>query len=359
MILAGFAAGSQRPERLLEQALDKALGGARARVSGALVLFSPAQLPLPGAALQRLAKRLQCPQIRAGSFPGLLADDDIVFAQPACALWLLTPPLGLGEQGTLPLLWAKPQYLDGGELPAHEKGQFGLISGKQSWFWRYPQSRQLLHTAFLGPITHRQLVSTGISPLTEFFPHYRQEGALLLQLERYSALPLLARNIPFALREAKRLPLDRLLLGERDAQSRIRYVQILATDTNRSGLWLERPLTANAQVFLAWRNPEAALRDTRAALELLDKERGAPDFAWISSSTGRASDFFPSAENDLRLWRSRFPHCPVLGSFSQAEVLYGPEGGTITRFGTVFDAFYRLPQAADGTPSLWQNTFRV
>ncbi|MEL5848779.1 MAG: hypothetical protein U7M05_05365 [Candidatus Igneacidithiobacillus chanchocoensis] len=347
MILAGFAAGSQRPELLLEQALEQALGGAPACVSGALALFSPAQLPLPGAALQRLAQRLQCPQIRAGSFPGVLVGDHVVFGQPACALWLLTPPLGLGEQGALPLLWAKPQYLEEGELPGHERAQFGLISGKQSWFWRYPQSRQLLHTAFLGPITHRQLVSTGISPLTEFFPHYRQEGALLLQLERYSALPLLARNIPFALREAKRLPLDRLLLGERDAQSRIRYVQILATDTNRSGLWLERPLTANTQVFLAWRNPEAALRDTRAAVELLDKAQGTPDFAWISSSSGRASDFFPSAENDLRLWRSRFPHCPILGSFSQAEVLYGPEGGRITRFSTVFDAFYRLPQAAD------------
>ena len=344
MILAGFAAGSQRPELLLEQALKMAIDGKQVQISGILALFSPAQVPTPTTALQHVAQRLRCPQVRAASFPGILSGDSIAFGQPACAVWLLTPPLGLGDRGALSLLWTRPQFLEEGELHPSEKAQFGLVGSKQSWFWRYRESRQQLHTAFLGPITHRQLHSPGVSPLTEFFPYFRQEGALLLQLERYSALPLLARNIPFALREAKRLPLDRLLIGERDAQTRIRYVQILATDANRSGLWLERPLRANTEVFLAWRNPEAALRDSRSALLRMEKEYGSPDFAWVSSSTGRSGDFFVSAENDVSLWRKRFPNCAILGGFSQAEILCAEsDGAEITRFSTVFDAFYLVP----------------
>ncbi|MEY2342870.1 hypothetical protein AB4090_12275 [Acidithiobacillus sp. IBUN Pt1247-S3] len=340
-VQSGFAIGNRGPESLLNEAVEMALGRMARPISGALIAFSPSHLPLPHAALQQLAGRLRCLQIRAASFPGVISDQGSTVGQAACAVLLFSPPLGLAGRGANTLLWAGPQQLVDGELSAEARADCGLISNKHAWFWQYREQQAMLRSTFLGPLRHRQFVSSGISPLTPLFPYVRQEGALLLQLERYSALPLLARNIPFALREAPRLPLDRLLLGERDKDSHTRYLHIVATDANRSGLWLERPLRANTQAFIAWRNPETALRDTRTVLERARNEWGTPCFAWISCSGARAPEFFPQAENDLTLWREHFPHCPILGSFAQAEVSVGATGSELTRFSAVFDLFYR------------------
>ena len=340
-VQSGFAAGNQAPEALLNTAVEVALGKAAGPISGALIAFSPSHLPLPHTALQQLAARLRCLQIRAGSFPGVISDQGSACAQAACAVLLFSPPLGLGAHGANTLLWAGPLPAEEGELFAEQPAKLGAISGKHAWFWQYRERQTQLRTALLGPLRHRQLVSSGISPLTPLFPYVRQDGALLLQLERYSALPLLARSIPFALREARRLPLDRLLVGERDKDSRIRYLHIVATDTNRSGLWLERPLRADTQAYLAWRNPETALRDTRTILESANNEWGIPSFAWISSSSGREAGFFPNANSDLTLWQEYFPSCPLLGSFALAEVSSRAAGTEIMRFSTVFDLFYR------------------
>ncbi|WP_308389186.1 FIST C-terminal domain-containing protein [Acidithiobacillus sp. AMEEHan] len=309
-------------------------------VSGALIVFSPGHLPQPRVALQRLARRLACLQIRAGSFPGVISDHGSALGRAACAVLLFSSPLGLGEHGSNTLLWAGSQDLNAGELPAEEDATMGVITSKHSWFWQHPQRRPLLRTALLGPLQHQQEISSGISPLTELFPYFRQEGALLLQLERFSALPLLARNIPFALREARRLPLEQLLVAERDAQARIRYLHIVATDSNRSGLWLERPLRANSQVFLAWRNPDAALRDTRVILEAT-RQRGMPHFAWLSYSSSRAMGFSPPAGDELTLWHEYFPNCPLLGAFAHAELVTNAGGLELHRFGMVMDLFYR------------------
>lgn len=339
-VSSGFATGSKGPEALLDDAVAMALAKLAGPVSGALIVFSPSHLPQPRAALQRLARRLACLQIRAASFPGVISDHGSALGQAACAVLLFSSPLGLGAHGVNTLLWAGPQDLDAGELPAEENASMGVVTSKLSWFWQYPQRRHLLRTALLGPLQHQQEISSGISPLTSLFPYFRQEGALLLQLERYSALPLLARNIPFALREARRLPLDQLLVAERDAQSRIRYLHIVATDSNRSGLWLERPLRANSQVFLSWRNPDAALRDTRVILEAV-RPRGMPNFAWLSYSSSRAMDFSSQAKNELRLWHEHFPNCPMLGAFAHAELMTGGSGAELQRFSLVMDLFYR------------------
>ena len=334
---SGFATGNRTAEQLLDAALSQAQKKAAGRpISAALIAFSPAQLPTPSAALERLALRLSCVQICAGSFPGILSDAGHCLGQPGCAVLLLSPPSGLGKRGVAELLWTMPRLLEDGELSS-ASADLGSVAVNNSWFWQYRKSVPFLRSTFLGPLQHRQFCSSGISPLTPLFPHYRQEGALLLQLERYSALPLLARHIPFALREFRRLPLDRLLIGEEDAKNGRRYLQIVATDVNRSGLWLERPLHPGAQIFLAWRNPEAARRDTRALLADADE----PAFAWISSSVGRGDDFFAPAESDWFLWKEQFPRCPILGSYGQAEVSHGTEKARLTRFSTVFDLFYQ------------------
>ncbi len=346
----GFASGARAPAALLDEALTIARAGMGecGEITAAIILFSPPHLQLPQEALRRARADLGCLQFVVGTFPGVFTQDGSALGSSACAVQLFAAPLGLAwgrsERSVAEapfLLWDRPGASLNRYAEACSHGSFGAV-GSQFSQWRGAQGRPIsgsLCLQVVGPLHARSQASRGLRPLTEALPIRRQQGALLLALERYSALPLLARNIPYALRQARKLPLDRFVVVEvpegGDAEPEL--LSITATDVGRSGLWLERPLHPGASVYLAVRDPEVARRDTRLALEALEAADIEARTAWISSSIGRNASFFGQRDDDLALWKERFGRLPMLGVYALGEFQPSATGHTrLLRFSKVF-----------------------
>ena len=345
----GFAVGARHPEQLLtgavEEALDKLRGQA---VTAALCLFSPPLAAVQPSMLQTQMKRLACLQIAAATFPGVFTESGQSLGDAACAVLLLASPLGLSSngQGTLSaprLTWARPDQATAAPwLSAAPR--IGSLSSRAGRFWLQTQSQcDPVVLGFRGVSTQYSVCSAGLRPLSTPLPVTAQEGSLLLQLERYLTLPMLAQHIPFHMRQESRLPLERLLIGEiradTDPDAPPDLLHIRATDLNRSGLWLERPLSDDAHAFITLRDPVSAERDTRSALETLMNAMPSPAFAWISSSIGRDAAFFSGLDRDLELWRAHYPTLPTLGVYGMGELLPIQETSYFLRYSKVFSVF--------------------
>ena len=345
----GFASGARAPAALLTEAITMARAAiGQAEITAAIVLFSPPHLLLPREALRRARTELGCLQFVVGTFPGVFTQDGSALGSSACAVQLFAAPLGLAWAqsarslaGTPFLLWDRPRVGPPHYGETCPGGAFGAVGSHISQ-WQGANGRPLpggLCLQLVGPLQARSQASRGLRALTELLPVRRQQGALLLALERYSALPLLARNIPYALRQSRKLPLDRFVVVEvaEDEDMEPELLSITATDIGQSGLWLERPLRRGARAYLAVRDPELARRDTRLALDALAASDVVAETAWISSSVGRGAQFFGQQDDDLVLWKERFGALPVLGVYALGEFHPSSAGHTrLLRFSKVF-----------------------
>ena len=346
----GFAVGARHPEQLLtgavEEALDKLPGQA---ITAALCLFSPPLAPVQPSMLQTQMKRLACLRIAAATFPGVFTESGQSLGDTACAVLLLASPLGLSSNGqgtTLSaprLTWARPDQATAAPWLSAAP-HIGSLSSRAGRFWLQTQSQcDPVVLGFRGVSTQYSVCSAGLRPLSTPLPVTGQEGSLLLQLERYLTLPMLAQHIPFNMRQESRLPLERLLIGEiranTDPDAPADLLHIRAIDLNRSGLWLERPLSDDAHAFITLRDPVSAERDTRTALKMLTNAIPFPAFAWISSSIGRDATFFSGLDRDLELWRAQYPTLPTLGAYGMGELLPIQETSHFLRYSKVFSVF--------------------
>ncbi|WP_414040050.1 histidine kinase [Acidithiobacillus sp. M4-SHS-6] len=349
-IASGFARGHRPPADLLQTAIAEArekLSGQR--ITAALFLFSPTLVAISPATLHQQMRALSCLQIATGTFPGIFTEKDQALGENACAVLLLCAPLGLtaqpGSSGQPALAWGRLEHLQGGWL--EQSPRFGSLSSRSGRFWYQAKPRDHLEMGFPG-LSSQSLWSAGLRTLSAPLPVHWQEGSLLLQLERYLALPLLAQNIPVSIRKDSRLPLEQLLMGEIRADALPdappEWLHIRATDLNRSGLWLERPLAENARAFLSLRDPAIAERDTRMALDHFGGSHDAPLFAWISSSIGRDASFFGQEDRDLCIWREQYPALPMLGAYGMGELFPHRQRSHFLRYSKIYTVFFSAKQ---------------
>ncbi len=347
-VASGFARGSRPAENLLQSAIAEA----REKLSGqvitaALFLFSPTLAPVSPALLHAQMRALSCLHIATGTFPGVFTETDSALGENACAVLLLSAPLGFTQQPTntdqAALTWGRLEHLQGDWL--QQAARFGSLSSRSGRFWYQTIPRNSLEIGFQGIESTESVWSAGLRTLTTPLSVHHQEGSLLLQLERYLALPLLAQNIPVSIRKDSRLPLELLLMGEirQDAASGAppELLHIRATELNRSGLWLERPLEENSRAFLSLRDPAIAERDTRIALDQLAVSQHLPTFAWISSSIGRDAAFFGQEDRDLCIWREQYPDLPMLGAYGMGELFPHLQRSYFLRYGKIYTLFSR------------------
>ncbi|MBN2678788.1 histidine kinase [Acidithiobacillus montserratensis] len=344
-VASGFARGHQSPADLLQSAIAEArekLSGQH--ITGALLLFSPTLAAISPAMLQQQMRALSCLQMATGTFPGIFTEKDQTLGENACAVLLLCAPLGLIPQAPqknhATLAWGRLEHLQGDWL---EQGpRFGSLSSRSGRFWYQASPRDSLELGFSG-VSTESLWSAGLRTLSAPLPVHLQEGSLLLQLERYMALPLLAQNIPVSIRKDSRLPLEQLLVGEIRADALPdappEWLHIRATDLNRSGLWLERPLADNARAFLSLRDPAIAERDTRIVLDQAASDHKPPLFAWISSSIGRDAGFFGQDDRDLSIWREQYPDVPMLGAYGMGELFPRHQRAHFLRYSKIYTLF--------------------
>lgn len=344
----GLAIGPQAPEGLLHRALEQALAKLAGQpVSAALCLFSPSLARIAPDAIRQVMRQLACLRLLVATVPGVITEDGYALGENACAVLLLAPPLGLSPvtaqvQGKTILSMARLEQCRDAWL---QRGpRMGFLSGRGTRFWQNAQPVPGPCEALVEGATCLQAAySPGMRPLNAPLAVSLQEGNLLLRLERYSALPLLAQSLPFSIREEARLPLERLLVGElRPGQSSAvppQWINIRATDLNRSGLWLERGLAADARAFFALRDPQVAQRDTRMALGAARAGQPAPDFAWVSSSVGRDAAFFSGSDRDHALWQEFFPGVPCIGAYDLAEIAPMQDENRVLRYSKAFYLF--------------------
>lgn len=345
-LATGFARGAKQPEVLLQAAVSAArdkLGGQT--VTAALFLFSPPLASVTPTMLQAQMRQLRCLQVAAATFPGVFTDAGQALGESACAVLLLASPLNIRvrnpEEHSHCLSWGRLDLVQKDWL--HQQARVGSLSSRNGRFWLQATPQNALDIYFQGLTPTRSLWSAGMRPLSAALSVHRQEGSLLLELERYMALPLLAQNIPVSIRKDAQLPLERLLIAElaHDAlpDSPPELLHIRATELNRSGLWLERPLAENSRAFLTLRDPTIAERDTRIVLDEIHHQESEIALAWISSSIGRDATFFGTEDRDLQMWREQFPNVPMIGAYGMGELLPIQERSHFMRYSKIFTTF--------------------
>ncbi|MGC8503327.1 MAG: histidine kinase [Acidithiobacillus sp.] len=351
----GLAIGPQAPQELLRRALAQALAKLAGQpVSATLCLFSPSLARIAPDAIRQVMRQLSCLRLLVATVPGVITEEGYALGENACAVLLLAPPLGLSPvtaqvQGQTILSMARLEQCRDAWL--QRVPRMGFLSGRGTRFWQNAQPVPGPCEALVEGATCLQVAySPGMRPLNAPLAVSLQEGNLLLRLERYSALPLLAQSLPFSIREEARLPLERLLVGElRPGQSSAvppQWINIRATDLNRSGLWLERCLAADARAFFALRDPQVAQRDTRMALGAARAGQPAPDFAWVSSSVGRDAAFFSGSDRDHALWQEFFPGVPCIGAYDLAEIAPMQDENRVLRYSKAFYLFSAQTECA-------------
>ena len=347
-VSTGLAIGPQAPQELLHRALDRAVPKLAGQpVSAALCLFSPTLAQIAPEAIRQVMRQLACLRLLVATVPGVITEEGYAIGENACAVMLLAPPFGLSPvtdqvQGQAILSMARREQCHDAWL--QRAPRMGFLGGRGTRFWQNAQPLPGPCEALVeGAASPQAAYSPGIRPLHAPLAVSLQEGNLLLRLERYSALPLLAQNLPFSIREEGRLPLERLLVGElRPGQSSAvppQWINIRATDLNRSGLWLERSLAADARAFFALRDPQVAERDTRIALGAARARQAAPAFAWVFSSVGRDGAFFSGSDRDHALWQEFFPGVPCIGAYGLAELAPIQDENRILRYSKAFYLF--------------------
>ncbi|OYV77975.1 MAG: hypothetical protein B7Z70_09745 [Acidithiobacillus ferrivorans] len=340
----GLAIGPQTPQELLRRALARAVPKLAGQpVSAALCLFSPSLARIAPEAIRQAMRQLACLRLLVATVPGVITEEGYAIGENACAVLLLAPPFGLSPvtaqvQGQTILSMARLEQCRGAWL--QRAPRMGFLSGRGTRFWQNAQPIPGPCEALVeGAVRLQAAYSPGMRPLNNPLAVRLQEGNLLLRLERYSALPLLAQSLPFSIREEARLPLERLLVGElrpgQPVAAPPQWIHIRATDLNRSGLWLERGLAADARAFFALRDPQVAERDTRMALGTARDSQPAPDFAWVFSSVGRDAAFFSGSDRDHALWQEFFPGVPCIGAYDLAEIAPIEDENQVLRYSKI------------------------
>jgi small ligand-binding sensory domain FIST len=262
------------------------------------------------------------------------------------------PPGEDAAQAVLTL--AVPQAADPAWIAARPR-RFGMLSADGAgqnpgrvWVGAKPAADGAAEAAMTGA-RGAVAVSRGLRQLSQPARVDRAEGYDLQRVGGHPALATLLRELPLDLREAVRLPhhlLFAAVIGadpEAGAETgRFDLVPVIAANAEERSVTMGGRIEAGSRLFWCMRQPLAAERDTRVALDAAAAELGAdPDFAVVFSCVGRGPYFFGGPERDLEILRERFPGMPFIGAYGAGEIGTLASGSRLLLNSAVFTLFRR------------------
>lgn len=343
-VATALASADKPSAELVTDAVASALDHAGIDIPGSVLLFLSGEFArIAPQAVAAAARAAQCLQIAGCTASGVFTEADWVMDRPAaCAMVFggdVSLGAGLGAAGPRLSLAvpqsATPEWLGEGTQ------RFGLISTgtvghEPGRIWGH--GKVLEEHRFEAPLHGARAaigVSRGLRILGAPLEVSEADGYDVRRIAGLPALDTLLRELPLAFRAMETLPLQLLSAAVIDGDpagavesGRFHQVPIIAVSTEDRCITLAAPLERGTRLFWCARQPMAAERDTRGALDSAAAALAAtPDFAIAFSCMGRGPYFFGGRDRDLDLIRERFPHLPIIGAYGAGEIAPLPAAG--------------------------------
>ncbi|MDR3392050.1 MAG: FIST C-terminal domain-containing protein [Sulfuriferula sp.] len=359
MIATGLATGITADPAIAAQAVAMAMSRLSITHANSVLLFlSDAFARDPQPALLAASRQSQCMQIAGCSAAGIFTEQDWVLDAPAAAAMVFSGNLSLisahsPEADDLVLALTAPNAINRGWISAPGQ-RFGGVAGDATGHGLYkvwnngkvnPNGRCELYIQGAGGVIG---VSHGIRALTAPTVVTASNGFDVISLGRQSALNLLARELPLEVRELDHIPLHLIMAaavyGEPDtalAEGRYRLIPVIATNPDDRSVTLASRLEEGSVMFWALRQPLAAERSMRVSLDRSEQILGhQPDFAIVSSSSGRGPSFYGGEDKDLQVITHLYPDMPVIGFYGNGEIGWLNNANQLLEYASVFGLFH-------------------
>ena len=349
----GFAAGDQALPELAARAVEDALARAGSSHAHSVILFLTSAFARHAQlAVSAAGRAAGCLQVAGGTCPGVFTEQTWALHQPAAAALVLCGSVSLGplQKGEPAFTLVQPEKLSAEWLLPYPP-RFGMLAsgpeeGPPGVVWGQGKLRGdgRFEAGFHAART-RTAVSRGLQILSPTLQVTDRDGVERFFLSGSPALTTLLAQLPPAMGNAESMPVQRLcaLVLEPGIPSALaldegRYtvVPVMGINPRERSVSLAAPLPEACPLVWAWRTPEAAANDTRAALAQLAAEGGpAPDFALLMACMGRGPYFFQGHDQDLALLRAAHPALPVIGAYGAGEIAPFAEGNALLSYSTV------------------------
>jgi small ligand-binding sensory domain FIST len=338
--IAATALGSAQkasPE-LVAEVVGEAMVSAGTDIARGVLLFLSSEFArIAQPAVLAASRVARCIQVAGCTAPGVFTEVDWILDRPAACAMVCGAGISVGPAGDLAgqavLTLAVPQAA-GIDWIASRHRRFGMLSAdgaaqNPGRVWSHASvCAEGKAEVSIGGARSSIAVSRGLRLLGESARVDSVEGYDLYRVGGHPALSTLLRELPLELREMVRLPHHLLFAGVVDAQGeepidqdRFDLVPVIAANAEDRSVTLGGRIQAGARMFWCMRQPLAAERDTRVALDAAAAELGgAPDFGVAFSCVGRGPYFFGGPDRDLEILRERFPGMPFIGAYGAGEI---------------------------------------
>lgn len=332
----GLSHGVRATAAIATAAVQEALYRLQGQPANSLLLFLTQHF-LPGLddILRACARTAACTQIiGASAADGVLTEKACITGCPACAAMAFSTPYRLeapfvNHERQAVLSFCTDAGLDWNWLQQFPSRIGAVAAGdtrqEHVWTGGRKASQGRAQCVVTGTVETSAAFARGVRQLTPLLPVSASQGRQLLALAQQPALNILAKALPFNVREQEKIPLPLLHVGwtfgdpaTAVATGRYRLAQIIATDPASGAVELSDAIAPGEQIFFGLRDAKSAERDMRVALERMHADVRAPRFGLLFSSRGVG--FYGQADRDLELFRERFPDLPLLGFYGKGGI---------------------------------------
>lgn len=338
-IATGLATGQIASPDLAKQAVAQAMEKAELEIAASVLLFlTPDFARDPQPSLLAASRASNCTHIVGCSAVGIFTEEDWVLDSPAAAAMVFGDGISLlpvhsPQSDDLILTLAAPNAINTNWLT--DKGvRYGGVSGDATgqgpfkvWCGGKEVANGRCETVISGA-SGLIGISQGIRALTRPQEVTQVNGYDVQSLGNQPALNTLIRELPLEVRELEKIPLHLIMAGitfgepsTAIAEGRFHLTPIISTNTDDRSITLSKRIDTGEKLFWAFRQPLAAERDMRMAIDRMQGQlTGTPDFGLLFPCTGRGPYFYGGIDRDLELTKQRFPGMPIIGFYGNGEI---------------------------------------
>jgi small ligand-binding sensory domain FIST len=337
---------------LVGLAVGEAMAKAGLDVARGVLLFLTADFAQDAeAAVLAAARAGNCTRVTGCAAPGVFTEEDWILDAPAVAAMVFGDDIGAAEDDPAPwqLTLTAPNAIDTTWLRDAAR-RLGGVSGDATGRGPYKVwtgSRVVVDGRVeLGIAGERLRVaaSLGMEPLCAPAPA-DIDGDRLTRVDGLPALVHLARHLPADLPDDASFPMQHIMAGvawgdpaTAYAEGRYHLAPLRTLDMASRGVGLGWPVDGASHVFWALRDPRAAERDMRAAIERL-ADGPAPDFGVCFACLGRGPAFYDGRDRDIAAIRRQWPDLPLIGFYGNGEIVPLASGNRLVQYGTVLGLY--------------------
>ena len=356
-VATGAAYGASPKDEYAREAVQKALAKMRPCTVGSVLLFlSNAYAHAPQNAIKEAAKAAGTPLVFGCCAIGLLTEDEcLIDIDGAVAMVFpqelsLQPLRVLRPQGIVPeqvFTLASPNAMNIA-INASSCPQFGAISSDEYGQGPYSvwQSGRIVEQeytqlAFATQLRSTLLTSEGIQRLSAVMQVNKVDGNYLLEVGEQPALDNIQKHLQTGSCFDVMCAVSETNNPDSIAQGHYELVHVLAVDDIKKTVTLANEIKAGKQIFWARRCANNAIKsmqsELKVAQEALNKE---PEFALMFPNVSRGTEFFNGHDQDLENFKLAFPGTPLIGFYSNAEIVPGFKSPAIIKHHSTVAALF-------------------